>query len=435
MEADHQCSNTISEYETIFITKSMHSCHLKSINKSHRKRIQEVASINQGTGLFELLAAVAGELLQDGNIGKLDQDTKPGQFERIKKKLKTTTEKPAEAMTFVSSPASSSGIPSSNESVKLSIKSFNVPEVLIDLPESATIASLKNAVMDATTNLLSGGLRVRVYMNGSKVHDENATLAQIGISHVEKLNSLKFMYQSGKIAFRQAKRGKGKGHAGAGATRAPKAHLSKNAPSGGKKYCKREVSLIQGFPNQCNQTLPVEGVSVPPCSTNVACVGSLVPFISMESASFPGKQDGSSSTEPDEQCPGAYPLAPGIIVQHPDNGHELGLVAIRPKPLMLVGCNKRRMRRPFSIREVEALVFAVEKLGLGRWRDVKLWAFDQAKHRTYVDLKDKWKTLVHTARIAPHQRRGEPVPEEVLERVIRVHTFWTMQQAKEQAEL
>jgi hypothetical protein len=78
----------------------------------------------------------------------------------------------------------------------------------------------------------------------------------------------------------------------------------------------------------------------------------------------------------------------------------------------------RRIRRPFSVAEVEALVLAVEKLGTGRyivlftlhsfwltrkifwplfsysircvscrWRDVKLRAFDNAKHRTYVDLK------------------------------------------------
>lgn len=81
---------------------------------------------------------------------------------------------------------------------------------------------------------------------------------------------------------------------------------------------------------------------------------------------------------------------------------------------------QRRIRRPFSVSEVEALVQAVEKLGTGRyitmshthsslcllnscmqmliseflldllshrWRDVKMRAFDNAKHRTYVDLK------------------------------------------------
>ncbi|KAJ0808605.1 putative telomere repeat-binding protein, plant [Helianthus annuus] len=53
-----------------------------------------------------------------------------------------------------------------------------------------------------------------------------------------------------------------------------------------------------------------------------------------------------------------------------------------------------------------------------RWRDVKLHAFDDAKPRTYVDLKDKWKTLVHTARISPQQRRGELVPHELLDHVM-----------------
>ncbi|KAJ6424930.1 hypothetical protein OIU84_025661 [Salix udensis] len=93
---------------------------------------------------------------------------------------------------------------------------------------------------------------------------------------------------------------------------------------------------------------------------------------------------------------------------------------------------QRRIRRPFSVAEVEALVQAVEKLGTGRWRDVKLRAFDNAKHRTYVDLKDKWKTLVHTARISPQQRRGEPVPQELLDRVLTTHAYWSQQQASQQ---
>ncbi|KAL4339991.1 hypothetical protein GQ457_08G010920 [Hibiscus cannabinus] len=59
---------------------------------------------------------------------------------------------------------------------------------------------------------------------------------------------------------------------------------------------------------------------------------------------------------------------------------------------------RRRTRRPFSVSEVEALVRAVEELGTGRWRDVKLQAFENVDHRTYVDLKDKWKTLVHRSK-------------------------------------
>jgi translation elongation factor EF-Ts len=49
------------------------------------------------------------------------------------------------------------------------------------------------------------------------------------------------------------------------------------------------------------------------------------------------------------------------------------------------------------------------------------------------DEQDKWKTLVHTASIAPHQRRGEPVPQSLLDRVIQAHSYWTEQQAKPQS--
>ncbi|KAL2956469.1 hypothetical protein AAZX31_18G087500 [Glycine max] len=35
-----------------------------------------------------------------------------------------------------------------------------------------------------------------------------------------------------------------------------------------------------------------------------------------------------------------------------------------------------------------------------------LQAFENANHRTWADLKDKWKTLVQTSRIPPQQKRG-----------------------------
>jgi hypothetical protein len=42
-------------------------------------------------------------------------------------------------------------------------------------------------------------------------------------------------------------------------------------------------------------------------------------------------------------------------------------------------------------------------------------------------MQDKWKTLVRTAQIAPSQRRGVEVPEELLERVTRAQAFWRRQ--------
>lgn len=49
-----------------------------------------------------------------------------------------------------------------------------------------------------------------------------------------------------------------------------------------------------------------------------------------------------------------------------------------------------------------------------------------------MGIQDKWKTLVHTARISPQQRRGEPVPQELLDRVLAAHAYWSQQQCKHQ---
>lgn len=49
-------------------------------------------------------------------------------------------------------------------------------------------------------------------------------------------------------------------------------------------------------------------------------------------------------------------------------------------------------------------------------------------------MQDKWKTLVHTARISPQQRRGESVPQELLDRVMAAHAFWSQQQTKQHSE-
>lgn len=39
---------------------------------------------------------------------------------------------------------------------------------------------------------------------------------------------------------------------------------------------------------------------------------------------------------------------------------------------------------------------------------------------------------MHTARISPQQRRGEPVPQELLDRVLAAHAFWSQHQGKQQ---
>jgi hypothetical protein len=46
--------------------------------------------------------------------------------------------------------------------------------------------------MDAVTNKIEGGLRVRVLLQGKIIQDDNTTLQQAGICHGAKLDSIGF---------------------------------------------------------------------------------------------------------------------------------------------------------------------------------------------------------------------------------------------------
>ncbi|XP_020214264.1 telomere repeat-binding protein 5 isoform X1 [Cajanus cajan] len=282
--------------------------------------------------------------------------------------------------------------------VKLRIKSFRVPELFIEVPETATIGSLKRTVMDAVTAVLGGELHVGVFLQGKKVRDDSKTLLQTGISHDNQMDALGFTLES---------------------------NSSHSLPIVCAAHSPRPSADI---------TQPVIRYPSSP-------------------AVIDQKIQGNSDMSPEHQVTSLashfesdYDSAPSPINMSVDNGmkdskelvtvlemdkEELAMVPVLQKPKRSEVV-QRRIRRPFSVEEVEALVQAVEKLGTGRWRDVKICAFDNAKHRTYVDLKDKWKTLVHTARISPQQRRGEPVPQELLDRVLVAHSYWSQQQTKQQ---
>ncbi|EFJ19632.1 hypothetical protein SELMODRAFT_419035 [Selaginella moellendorffii] len=407
-----------------------------------------IQQVKQGTEFFELLAAVAGQFLQDGGEPERGGDgSKPaskhgGSFRKRRyssfshkgsKRTKAADDLGSASqaspsmmsLDFEAKPGTStptlSGASSPRKTVKLSIKSFTVPELLIDMPESAT-----KAVLDATTNLLGGGLKIRVFLHGKRVPDEEATLAQVGLSQNGKAGSLGFMLEP----------------ASSSSCEGPLLALSQQ----GSWYTADGSWVVEDQEKTEDNAEQKPDIDAKWTGTHLVLQGYKNKFQSVtDERTYKARFGETTSPQPDiKQCEAtspslmrALPLSeaegPGGLVQRAaDNSQGLALVSLQ-KQMSLEG-TKRRIRRPFTIAEVEALVFAVEKLGLGRWRDVKLWAFDQAKHRTYVDLKDKWKTLVHTARIAPHQRRGEPVPEELLERVIKAQDYWTARQAKQQAE-
>ncbi|KAF5954208.1 hypothetical protein HYC85_007064 [Camellia sinensis] len=283
--------------------------------------------------------------------------------------------------------------------VKLRIKSFKVPELVIEIPESATVGSLKRTVMDAVTAILGGGLRVGVLLQGKKIRDDNKTLLQTGISHNNKLDALGFSLEPNPL-------------------QAPQSLCHEDRPF--LLACDTPQPLIRYPPapsvvHNVVQQRTADALPDPPLS-------SLGNFIESDHDSAPSPPDMSIAKSPTHSR--ALVAVPAMNVE------ALAVVPMRKSKRS--DAVQRRIRRPFSVYEVEALVQAVEKLGTGRWREVKLRAFDNAKHRTYVDLKDKWKTLVHTARISPQQRRGEPVPQELLDRVLTAHAYWSQQEAKQQ---
>ncbi|KAE8656805.1 Telomere repeat-binding protein 5 [Hibiscus syriacus] len=264
--------------------------------------------------------------------------------------------------------------------VKLRIKSFRVPEFFIEIPESATVGSLKRTVMEAVTAILGDGLCVVVLLQGKKVRDDNKTLLQTGISCDNHMDGLGF-------------------------------RLEPN-PGGSPLKLPRDTPLLLArYP--ANPGLVNQVSCDPSPELRMPNSGNFIESYN-DCASSPTDMFDKSTTE-------YKALVPEMSIE---------TLAVGPahKKSKQSDVAQRRIRRPFSISEVEALVQAVEKLGTGRWRDVKLRAFDNAKHRTYVDLKDKWKTLLHTARISPQQRRGEPVPQELLNRVLNAHTHWSQQQ-------
>ncbi|KAF3608867.1 hypothetical protein DY000_02044665 [Brassica cretica] len=264
--------------------------------------------------------------------------------------------------------------------VKLGIKSFKVPELFIEIPETATVGSLKRTVLEAVTTILEGGLRIGVLVHGKKVRDDSKMLLQSGISLDTLSDTLGFC-------------------------------LEPNPPQSTKPLSPEDSDCVRRFnvPHSLTRCLASQGKHAKPSN-------------SVES-DLDSKPSAPNRAKP-VYSRALIPVAPPL--------HAQALNVVPPRKPKRSEVAQRRIRRPFSVAEVEVLVQAVERLGTGRWRDVKLRAFDNAKHRTYVDLKDKWKTLVHTARISPQQRRGEPVPQELLDRVLMAHAYWSQQQGKQQ---
>uniref|UniRef100_A0A6N2NCE3 Uncharacterized protein n=1 Tax=Salix viminalis TaxID=40686 RepID=A0A6N2NCE3_SALVM len=284
---------------------------------------------------------------------------------------------------------------SKDSQVKFSIKSFRVPELLIEVPETATVGSLKRSVVEAVSAILGGGLRVGVLLHGKKVRDDSRTLLQTGITSNEDLDTLDFSLEPTPVQVPP--------------------HLCTEDP----------LPLLPCDTSQLisrSPTTPIVDSGISDTLPDPAPLTNLDTNIESNRESVSSHADiVTDNTLSDSRA---------LVAVPPVNAEELAMVPLNQKSKRseLV---QRRTRRPFSVSEVEALVHAVEELGTGRWRDVKLCSFEDADHRTYVDLKDKWKTLVHTAQIAPQQRRWATVPQDLLDRVLAAHSYWSQHQGKQ----
>ncbi|KAF3973904.1 hypothetical protein ACB098_06G157700 [Castanea mollissima] len=285
---------------------------------------------------------------------------------------------------------------SKDSHVKFSIKSFRVPELFIEVPETATVGSLKRTIMEAVTSILGSGLDVGILLQGKKVRDDNRTLMQTGISCKDNLDSLGFM-------------------------------LEPNTMQTPPPICSSDLPPLLSCDSSQLLTRSPENLVLD------SGISDTLPDLPLTNSSNHVDSNHDTVSSPTDMNDKTTPDTKAIVAVPAMSMEALAVVPLNQKTRRseLV---QRRTRRPFSVSEVEALVHAVEELGTGRWRDVKLRAFENADHRTYVDLKDKWKTLVHTAKIAPQQRRGEPVPQELLDRVLAAHSYWSQHQAKPQGK-
>ncbi|OWM68910.1 uncharacterized protein LOC116210005 isoform X1 [Punica granatum] len=90
------------------------------------------------------------------------------------------------------------------------------------------------------------------------------------------------------------------------------------------------------------------------------------------------------------------------------------------------GKRRRKHHMPWTQSEVLKLIEGISHLGVGRWSKIKKLLFASSKHRTSVDLKDKWRNLVKASCTQLRKKRKgvqgrkqltHQAPEPVLRRV------------------
>ncbi|KAH6557482.1 hypothetical protein KP509_1Z112200 [Ceratopteris richardii] len=68
--------------------------------------------------------------------------------------------------------------------------------------------------------------------------------------------------------------------------------------------------------------------------------------------------------------------------------------------------NRKCRRHYLTDHETERLVIAIEKFGVGRWKDIKETYFSLENNISASTLKEKWRSLLHSAKLTAGKRRS-----------------------------
>ncbi|CAN6237520.1 unnamed protein product, partial [Urochloa humidicola] len=217
--------------------------------------------------------------------------------------------------------------------VKLRIKSFKVPELLVEIPESATIGSLKKTVLEAVNAILGGGLCVGVLHHGKKVRDDSKILKQAGIGQDDMLDNLGFSLEPNCTH-----------------------NLSQVQPPEHISFMET-IDITEPF----TRIVPADS-SCKHGEVDVSHELSLTPLaMNYQGSDHDSVHSPRGVSSPDKISTNSRALVP-VPAADPDAGAIVPVNKSKRSPEQ----GQRRIRRPFSVAEVEALVLAVEKLGTGR---------------------------------------------------------------------
>ncbi|KAK0583979.1 hypothetical protein LWI29_005910 [Acer saccharum] len=224
-----------------------------------------------------------------------------------------------------------SSLRSKDSNVKFSIKSFKVPEIFIEVSETATVGSLKRTVMDAVTAILGGGIHVEVLMHGKKVRDDNRTLSQTGLASEDNLNTLGFTLDPSSM----------------------------EAPASPFVCPEDPPFLLSDAPQlvaRSFETLALDS-ECPNALTDLALLTKTETLVESNHEQTISHTDILTDTTL---------LDSRALVAVPASNVEALAVVPRNQKSRRSDIAQRRTRRPFSVSEVEAQVQAVEELGIGR---------------------------------------------------------------------